>query len=129
MLSNRLILTAVAFFVIGVSLGMYMGMNQDFRLTHVHAHVNLLGWVALGLAGLLYAVHPNMQRGWLPHAHYWLHTIGLVLFMSAFAWSVVSGTFQLIPVALGASMVALGILAFAINVCLRLPRAAAGAQG
>lgn len=39
MLSNRLILTAVAFFVIGVSLGMYMGMNQDFRLTHVHAHV------------------------------------------------------------------------------------------
>ena len=36
--------TAIAFFVLGVGLGMYMGMNQDFRLMHVHAHVNLLGW-------------------------------------------------------------------------------------
>ena len=129
MLSNRLILTAVAFFVVGVSLGMYMGINQDFRLTHVHVHVNLLGWVALGLAGLLYALHPNMQRGWLPHTHYWLHTFGLVLFMGAFAWSTISGTFQLIPVALGSSMVALGVLAFATNVFMCLPRAATGAQG
>ena len=50
-LSNRLIHTAAAFFVVGVSLGMYMGVTHDFRLTHVHAHINLLGWVALGLAG------------------------------------------------------------------------------
>jgi hypothetical protein len=42
-LSMRLIHTAVAFFLVGVSLGIYMGMNQDFRLTHVHAHLNLLG--------------------------------------------------------------------------------------
>ena len=128
MLSNRLILTAVAFFVIGVALGMYMGVNQDFRLTHVHVHVNLLGWVALGLAGVLYAVHPHLQRYWLAHTHYWLHSVGLVLFMGGFAWGSISGEFQFLPVVIGSSMVAIGVVAFATNVFLRLRSTTAGGQ-
>lgn len=120
MMSVRLIRTAVAFFVAGVALGLYMGAAQDFRFLHVHAHLNLLGWVALGLAGLLYAVHPQLQRGWLPQAHYWLHTLGLLLFMGAFAWGNVSGTKPVAGVALGASAVALGVLLFAVNVFWRL---------
>jgi hypothetical protein len=125
MLSNRLIHTAVAFFVVGVALGTAMGATQDFRLIHVHAHINLLGWVALGLAGLLYAVHPHLARGWLAHAHYWLHTIGLVLFMGAFAWGVLTGHKPIAAIASGASMVSLGVLLFAINVFTQLRAAAA----
>jgi cbb3-type cytochrome oxidase subunit 1 len=125
LLSNRLIRTAVAFFVIGVALGMYMGIRQDFRFTHVHVHVNLLGWVALGLVGLLYAQHPHLQRGPLAHAHYWLHTVGLVLFMGGFAWGSATGAFQIVPVATGSSMIALGVLLLAANVFGRLHRAAA----
>jgi hypothetical protein len=120
MLSTRLIHTAVAFFVTGVALGTGMGATQDFRLMHVHAHINLLGWVALGLIGLLYSVHPRLSRGWLAHAHYWLHTLGLVLFMGAFAWGVLNGHKPAAPVAVGASMVSLGVLLFAINVFTRL---------
>jgi cbb3-type cytochrome oxidase subunit 1 len=127
MLSNRLIHTAVAFFVIGVALGTTMGATQDFRLMHVHAHVNLLGWVALGLAGLLYAVHPQLARGWLAHAHYWLHTTGLVLFMGAYAWGVLTGQKPVAAIATGATMVSLGVLLFAINVFTRL-RAVAAAR-
>jgi cbb3-type cytochrome oxidase subunit 1 len=120
MMSVRLIRTAVAFFVVGVALGLYMGAAQDFRFQHVHAHLNLLGWVALGLAGLLYSVHPQLQRGWLPQAHYWLHTLGLLLFMGAFAWGNVSGAKPVAGVAIGASAVALGVLLFAVNVFWRL---------
>lgn len=120
MLSNRFITTAVVFFIVGVGLGIYMGANEDFRLTHVHVHINLLGWVALGLIGVIYAGQPALQRGWLPHAHYWLHTIGLVIFMAGFAWSRLSGQFQFVPVALGSSMVALGVLLFSVNVFTRL---------
>jgi cbb3-type cytochrome oxidase subunit 1 len=127
MLSHRLIYTAVAFFVIGVALGTTMGAMQDFRLIHVHAHVNLLGWVALGLAGLLYAVFPQLARGWLAHSHYWLHTLGLVLFMGAFAWGVLNEQKPVAAVATGASMVSLGVLLFAINVFSRLRRAPAAA--
>lgn len=120
MLSRRFIYTAVAFFVVGVSLGMYMGINKDFRLTHVHVHINLLGWVALGLAGLLYNIYPHLEQIWMAHAHYWLHTIGLIIFMGGFAWGAISGEFQLIPVSAGASLVALGVLFFATNIFMRL---------
>jgi cbb3-type cytochrome oxidase subunit 1 len=120
LLSHRLIRTAVVFFVLGVALGTYMGAAQDFRFMHVHAHINLLGWVALGLVGLLYAQQPQLARGWLAQAHYWLHTVGLVLFMGAFAWGVAWGDKPAAAVAIGASMVALGVLLFAANVFTRL---------
>jgi cbb3-type cytochrome oxidase subunit 1 len=120
LISNRLIHTSVAFFVVGVFLGMYMGIQQDFRFTHVHAHINLLGWVALGLAGLLYAAHPHLQNSPLAHWHYWLHTVGLVIFMGGFAWGSATGNKPALPVGLGASMVALGTVLFALNVFMRL---------
>lgn len=127
MLANRLIHTAVVFFVVGVTLGAAMGATQDFRLMHVHAHLNLLGWLALGLIGLIYTVHPHLARGWLAHAHYWLHTLGLVLFMGAFAWGVLSAQKPIAAIAIGASMVSLGVLLFAVNVFSRLRAAAPAA--
>jgi hypothetical protein len=120
MLSKRLLLTAIAFFVVGVAAGMYMGIAQDFRFVHVHAHLNLLGWVALALAGLLYAVHPRLQTTWMAHAHYWLHTLGLIVFMGGFAWGSASGQKPVVPVAIGATSVALGVLLFAVNAFIRL---------
>jgi hypothetical protein len=36
----------------GMSLGIFMGLQQDFTLAPVHAHVNLLGWVTMSLYGL-----------------------------------------------------------------------------
>lgn len=120
LLSNRFIYCAVAFFVVGVSLGMYMGANQDFRLTHVHAHVNLLGWVSLAIAGLIYRAYPQLQQSWLAHTHFWLHNVGLVIFMGGFAYGTIVGAKAVVPVATGSSMVALGVLLFAINVFARL---------
>lgn len=125
MLSNRLIHTAVAFFVVGVALGTYMGAAQDFRFVHVHAHLNLLGWVALGLIGLIYRVHPHLQQGWLAQAHYWLHTVGLIVFMGAFAWGIAADAKPVSFIAAGATMVSLAVLLFAVNVFTRLRSATA----
>jgi hypothetical protein len=125
MLSNRLIHSAVAFFVVGVALGTTMGATQDFRFAHVHAHLNLLGWVALGMIGLIYRVHPHLQQHWLAHAHYWLHTVGLVVFMGAFAWGLMADAKPVPLIATGATMVSLAVLLFAINVFTRLRGAAA----
>lgn len=36
----------------GMSLGIWMGMHEDFTLAPVHAHINLLGWATLCLYGL-----------------------------------------------------------------------------
>ena len=47
------IIAAVAALV-GMSLGIFMGANEDFTLAPVHAHLNLLGWVSMFLYGLYY---------------------------------------------------------------------------
>jgi hypothetical protein len=44
----------------GMSLGIFMGMREDFTLAPVHAHINLLGWVTLALYGLY---HRGVTRG------------------------------------------------------------------
>jgi cbb3-type cytochrome oxidase subunit 1 len=119
-LATRLIHTAVAFFVVGVALGTTMGATQDFRFVHVHAHINLLGWVALALIGLIYRLHPHLQQGWLAQAHYWLHTVGLIVFMGSFAWGIAAGAKSVPFIAIGATMVSLAVLLFAVNVFTRL---------
>jgi hypothetical protein len=43
----------------GMSLGIFMGISQDFSLTPAHAHLNLLGWVTMSLYGLYYRGAPS----------------------------------------------------------------------
>jgi hypothetical protein len=42
-----------------MSLGIWMGMNENFTLAPAHAHINLLGWVTLSLYGLY---HRGVER-------------------------------------------------------------------
>ncbi|GAN00214.1 hypothetical protein U91I_03879 [alpha proteobacterium U9-1i] len=71
---------AAAFMVVGVGLGMHMGMSQDFSLSPVHAHINLIGWASLALYGLTYRAYPQLQRGWLAMAQLGFSGLGGVLF-------------------------------------------------
>lgn len=45
--------------LVGMSLGIHMGMNEDFTLAPAHAHLNLLGWVTMALYGLYYRAAPH----------------------------------------------------------------------
>lgn len=125
MLASRFIRTAIAFFVLGVGLGIYMGAAQDFRFVHVHAHINLLGWVALGLVGLLHAQFPALQQHWLARAHYWLHTLGLLVFMGSFALGQLLNTKLVAGISMGAGTLAAGVLLLAVHVFRNLDNAKA----
>lgn len=120
MLARRLLLIAFAYFVLGIGLGIYMGAAQDFRFTHVHAHLNLLGWVALALIALAYRAFPELERGALAQAHFWLHNLGLPVFMGGFAWNVIAGEKQVAPLAIGSLAIGLGVLLLAWQAALRL---------
>jgi hypothetical protein len=50
---------AVVYFIMGVSLGIYMGASGDHLLVPVHAHFNLVGWASLALVGLIYHQFPT----------------------------------------------------------------------
>jgi cbb3-type cytochrome oxidase subunit 1 len=44
---------------VGITLGIHMGIAQDFTLAPAHAHINLLGWVSMTLYGLYHRGAPQ----------------------------------------------------------------------
>ena len=58
-MSLRFLKIAVVYLVIGAVLGFTMGITQKFVLVPVHAHLLLLGWASLALAGLVYHLYPT----------------------------------------------------------------------
>ncbi|TBW35782.1 hypothetical protein EYW49_15415 [Siculibacillus lacustris] len=61
MVSKWFLRVAVLFALAGMGLGIFMAAAADHRLSPVHAHVNLIGWVGMFLAGLFYRTHPASE--------------------------------------------------------------------
>jgi hypothetical protein len=130
MLSHRLLRIAVVYWVLGVCWGIYMGATESFTDIPVHAHLNLLGWVSLGLCGLIYAKAPHLERTLLAKAHFWLHNLGLPPLMAA-VWLIVNGKPEIGGPLAGifSVVMGLGVLSFAANLWLQgFPLPAGSAQ-
>ena len=56
------LLLATVLLLVGAGLGISMGTSQDFQLTPVHAHLNLVGWASLALFGLTYRAYPQLAE-------------------------------------------------------------------
>jgi len=122
-MSLRFLKIAVVYLFIGALLGGHMGFTQQFALTPVHAHLLLLGWVSLALVGLIYHLYPAAAETRLARIHFWLHNLGLPVFMFAL-WMLLTGREHAGPVVGISSIVviiALGILA--LNVLMNVKRA------
>ncbi|WBJ99914.1 hypothetical protein [Methylocystis parvus] len=105
----------VIFAIVGMALGIHMGAAHDFSLAPVHAHINLVGWVSMFLAGLFYQAHPERQTK-LAAAHLGLAVTGLLLMapgITALARNLPWGE----PVAIAGSLATfVATLLFAFNV-------------
>jgi cbb3-type cytochrome oxidase subunit 1 len=77
----RFVATGVAFGLFGMAFGIWMGITQEIQYAHLHAHINLVGWVAMILFGLTYRAYPAMGRSGLARLHYWVALIGAVTFL------------------------------------------------
>jgi cbb3-type cytochrome oxidase subunit 1 len=64
---------ATLYIIAGISLGLYMAASHNHSMFPVHAHLNLLGWVAMTLFGLYYRVFPAAAETSLAKAHFWLY--------------------------------------------------------
>jgi len=116
MVTVRLIRLAVIYLVCGLTLGLYMGIVQDFQFHSVHAHINLLGWASLALAALVFHAFPGLAETRLSAIWFWAYNLALPVGMFALALEV-SGVKWAGPL-LGISMTivwAAGVL-FAVNV-------------
>jgi cbb3-type cytochrome oxidase subunit 1 len=116
----RLIKISVIYFMIGVLFGLYMSMTHVYSFTPVHVHINLLGWTALTLAGIIYHLFPAVSATKLAKAHFWLHNIGLPLMMVGLI-ILISGNEGVVPViAAGGLLTTLAVLLFGYNVLTKL---------
>jgi hypothetical protein len=106
---------AVLYLVVGVTLGNYMGMTSDFSLGGVHAHLNLLGWVSMALAGLIYRAWPAAGQTVLARAHFWIHLAFLPVMMVALGYYLRGVTAVEPMLGLAALAVGIGWLLFAVN--------------
>lgn len=74
------------FFIIGVlcvTIGMFWGIqmsiSEDHSLAGAHAHLNLVGWVSMGLFGLYYTLTPSAAASGLAKIHLLIATAGVVV--------------------------------------------------
>jgi hypothetical protein len=111
---------AVVYLVIGTLLGFAMGLTQMFVLMPVHAHVLLLGWASLALAGLVYHFYPAAATTRLARFHFWLHNIGLPLFMVGLGFLLTGNESVFLLVLVSAIAVIVGLVLFAANVLLNI---------
>ena len=83
--SNNFLRLGALSALVGMTLGVWMGANEDFVLRPVHAHINLLGFASMMLFGLFYRAFPAAGRGWLPMAHFVLSVVGFLILMPSLA--------------------------------------------
>lgn len=72
---------AIVYLVTGITLGIGMGIAQDFRYMHLHAHINLVGFVAHGFFGFTHRLWPALRLSAFASAQFWLTLIGTPVFL------------------------------------------------
>lgn len=111
---------AVTYLIVGVALGIAMGASHNFALMPVHAHINLLGWATLALAGLIYSVFPVAGASRLAKIHFWSINLAMPVMLGSLA-ALLLGNTAIEPVlALSQVVAAIGIASFAANIYLNL---------
>ena len=123
----RFLKIAVVYLFIGASLGLGMGISQNFTLEAVHAHLLLLGWASLALAGIVYHLYPAASTTRLARTHFWLHNLGLPGFMIGLAMYLSGIEFAMPVVAGSATVVLVGLALFAANVLINAKAVASAA--
>jgi len=102
--------------LVGTGMGIAMGISHDFALAPAHAHLNLLGFVALFLSGLYYRAVPAAAGSVLGVIHAWTAILGAVVFPIGIAAVQQGGAkFELLTAA-GALIVFVGMAIFGIVV-------------
>jgi hypothetical protein len=87
-LDLKFLLLGALMLVAGVTLGIVMGVRQDFSLAPVHAHINLVGWASLSLFGIVYKLYPELARSRLAALHFIFAAPAALMFPLGIALSI-----------------------------------------
>ena len=103
--------TSVIILAVGMGLGIYMGITEDFTFAPAHAHLNLAGGVLMFLAGLFYNSRPELSPR-LATGHYIVSLLGAILLPAGIAGSVVKAGWAVPVVGAGSVLTFVAMLVF-----------------
>jgi len=114
--------TALAWFVVVVTLGFYMGVTEQFQFAPSHAHIGVLGWLSSGVFAALYGIMGERGPGGLaPGLHWAAHTLGTAS-MTAGLFAAIGLGYQslMAMVVMGSTLIILSVFWAAIMLWPRL---------
>ena len=85
------VVSGLAWLILGMILGIYMGITNDNRYVTVHVAMLLGGFVVLTFYGVLYRLWPAMNAGMIPRVQFWLAVLGAVALVIGAAMIVNNG--------------------------------------
>jgi hypothetical protein len=121
--SAAFFVTGALFVLCGMGLGEYMGAAEDFRLTPVHAHINLVGWVTMALYGTFYALTAKTHSRRLAWTNYILGTVSVIVMAPSLSAFVLTQNKSYLAVLIGGELLAmLGMIVFLVSAVRELLR-------
>lgn len=116
-MSNALFRISVVLGLVAMGLGIFMGVRQDFSLIPMHAHLNLVGFVALFLMALYYRAFPQAAVTRMAKIQAAIAVIGAILFPIGIACVTLGDHQRYLPVVIvGALTVFTGMALFTLVV-------------
>jgi cbb3-type cytochrome oxidase subunit 1 len=115
-ISIRFLLAAAFYGLISMVMGMVMGAKEDFTLTPVHAHLNLLGWIALTLYGIVYKIYPAMGESKLATTQFYAANVGILVLIPSLA-AFLLGNANALPIMIAGELLTVSALViFFVNI-------------
>ena len=109
--------------LVGMIWGMIMGATEDVALAPAHAHLNLLGWVTMGLYGTFYALTRQTMSEKLAWTNFTVSGLGVVVLIPTLALYLKSNNQALIPaMVVGEILTVSGLVIFGISAARELLR-------
>jgi hypothetical protein len=105
-----------AYGLVGMVWGAVMAAHEDFTLAPAHAHLNLLGWMALSIMGAFYALagtRAPLRLGWINFA---LSNVGVIIGIPSLAMMLAGHKAATPFLQGGMGMVILGMVSFLVAI-------------
>lgn len=114
-LSNWYFRIGMLWLLAGIGFGIYMAASHDHSLFPAHAHMNLLGWVTMGVFAFFYRLWPQAGTTKLARIQFWIYVPAHLVQMASLV-VLLRGNAGIEPLVAAASIVvAIAVLTFVVN--------------
>lgn len=113
-ISNWFLASGALFALIGMGWGIQMSATHDHMLSPAHAHLNLIGFVAMSIFGFYYALTPSAATTGLAKIHLVVTLIAVILIIPGIVMAV-TGTGEALAI-IGSFLAVLSMAIFAYTI-------------